>query len=122
MSPSLSASNWIERNDKGRESAIQAHPSGGAYKHVGSSTTEVSMMNHHLCFELCGSGSSNTSGDLIQGQFFIVGEVQDQALAFRQISDCVRKSFLQVGTLKAKPCAPCRPATQVDDVFFSRPF
>jgi hypothetical protein len=61
-------------------------------------------------------------GDLLQGQFFIVGEVQDQALAFRQITDSIRKSFLQVGTLKAKPCASFRPAPKVDDVFFSRSF
>ena len=41
-------------------------------------------------------------GDLLQCHFFIVGEVQDQTLTFRQISDRVRKSFLQIGTLKAK--------------------
>jgi hypothetical protein len=61
-------------------------------------------------------------GDLLQGQFLKVGEVEDQTLAFRQMFDRVPKSFLQVGTLKAKPCATFRPATQVDDVFFSRPF
>jgi hypothetical protein len=41
--------------------------------------------------------------NLLQGQSFVVGEIQGQTLAFRQISDCVRKSFLQVGMLSAKP-------------------
>jgi hypothetical protein len=42
--------------------------------------------------------------NLFQGQVFMIGKIHDQTLAFWQISDCVRKPFLQVGTLKANPC------------------